>query len=88
MQSKNQSKHLTSKLPLSRVFIPFAFEAAARRPGRETDERRLLRDSANTRRQQRGSLKGEGYSMVRRLLYHTIQNNTSRHIPSLKNPPL
>ncbi|WP_218015667.1 hypothetical protein [Candidatus Regiella insecticola] len=29
--------------------------------GGETDERRQLRDSANTRSQQRGGFKGEGY---------------------------
>ncbi|WP_339056480.1 hypothetical protein [Candidatus Regiella endosymbiont of Tuberolachnus salignus] len=41
----------------------------------------ILRDSANTRSQQHGSFKSEGYSVVRRLLYHTIQNNTSRQFP-------
>ncbi|WP_176487445.1 phosphomannomutase CpsG [Candidatus Regiella insecticola] len=41
-------------------FKPFVFEVAARRPGCETDERRQLRDSANTRSQQRGDFKGEG----------------------------
>ncbi|WP_339057988.1 TrbI/VirB10 family protein [Candidatus Regiella endosymbiont of Tuberolachnus salignus] len=41
--------------------IPTALEVAARRPGGETDERRQLRDSANTRSQQRGGFKDEGY---------------------------
>jgi len=41
--------------------IPTALEVAARRPGSETDERRQLRDSANTRSQQRGGFKGEEY---------------------------
>ncbi|WP_339057872.1 transcriptional regulator [Candidatus Regiella endosymbiont of Tuberolachnus salignus] len=44
--------------------IPFAFEVAARRPGRPTDERRQLRDSASTRSQQRGGFKGEGYNLT------------------------
>ncbi|WP_339057608.1 hypothetical protein [Candidatus Regiella endosymbiont of Tuberolachnus salignus] len=41
--------------------IPTVLEVAARRPEGETDERRQLRDSANTRSQQRGGFKGEGY---------------------------
>ncbi|WP_339058338.1 bifunctional biotin--[acetyl-CoA-carboxylase] ligase/biotin operon repressor BirA [Candidatus Regiella endosymbiont of Tuberolachnus salignus] len=44
-----------------RSYIPTALEVAARRPGCETDERRQLRDSANTCSQQRGGFKGEGY---------------------------
>ncbi|WP_339056825.1 hypothetical protein [Candidatus Regiella endosymbiont of Tuberolachnus salignus] len=36
------------------------------RPGRPTDERRQLRDSASTRRQQSRNLKGEGYKHVTR----------------------
>ncbi len=43
-------------------YIPTVLQVAARRPGRETDERRQLRDSANARSQQRGSFEGEGYS--------------------------
>ncbi|EFL91750.1 arsenate reductase [Candidatus Regiella insecticola LSR1] len=44
--------------------IPTVLEVAAKRPGGETDERRQLRDSANTRSQQRGGFKGEGYKML------------------------
>ncbi len=44
--------------------IPTALEVAARRPECETDERRQLRDSANTRSQQRSGFKGEGYKVV------------------------
>ncbi|WP_339058113.1 hypothetical protein [Candidatus Regiella endosymbiont of Tuberolachnus salignus] len=42
--------------------IPTVLQVAARRPGRPTDERRhnyVIR--ANTRSQQRGGFKGEGY---------------------------
>ncbi|WP_039907306.1 bifunctional riboflavin kinase/FAD synthetase [Candidatus Regiella insecticola] len=42
--------------------IPTVLQVAASRPGRETDERRQLRDSANVRSQQRGSFEGEGYT--------------------------
>ncbi|WP_339057147.1 flagellar assembly protein FliH [Candidatus Regiella endosymbiont of Tuberolachnus salignus] len=41
--------------------IPTAVEVAARRPGRETDERRQRGDSATARSQQGGRFKGEGY---------------------------
>ncbi|GFN45465.1 hypothetical protein [Candidatus Regiella insecticola] len=41
--------------------IPNELRVTARRPGRPTDERRQLRDSASTRRQQSRNSKGEGY---------------------------
>ncbi|GFN46344.1 ribonuclease E [Candidatus Regiella insecticola] len=47
--------------PSGMLFIPTALEVAARRPGCESDERRLLPDETNTCSQQRGGFKGEGY---------------------------
>ncbi|WP_176487230.1 AAA family ATPase [Candidatus Regiella insecticola] len=66
--------------------IPFAFPVAARRQGCETDERRQLRDSANTRSQQRGSLKGEGYTerLVPRVTYE-MEKSIIRTIAQGKN---
>ncbi|MCX2956806.1 MAG: multifunctional CCA tRNA nucleotidyl transferase/2'3'-cyclic phosphodiesterase/2'nucleotidase/phosphatase, partial [Candidatus Regiella insecticola] len=43
------------------IDIPFAFEAAARRPGGPMSVD-ILPDEASTRRQQGGGFKGEGYN--------------------------
>ncbi|WP_339056944.1 hypothetical protein [Candidatus Regiella endosymbiont of Tuberolachnus salignus] len=47
---------------MARKNIPTALEVTFGCQGVRPDERRLLRDSANTRSQQRGSFKGEGYT--------------------------
>ncbi|EGY28184.1 Mismatch repair ATPase (MutS family) [Candidatus Regiella insecticola 5.15] len=72
-------RHAFQQLPeihaLLKSNIPTVLEVAARRPGGETDERRQLRDSANTRSQQRGGFKDEGYKTthIQNLLSHIGQ---------------
>ncbi|GFN45208.1 hypothetical protein [Candidatus Regiella insecticola] len=46
------------------LFVPFVFEVAFGCQGVRPMSVDILRDSANTRRQQRGSFKGGGYSTV------------------------
>ncbi|WP_071985191.1 hypothetical protein [Candidatus Regiella insecticola] len=49
--------------PLKSAYIPFAFQVAFGCQGGDRPMSvDILRDSANTRSQQRGGLKGEGYS--------------------------
>ncbi|WP_176488533.1 hypothetical protein [Candidatus Regiella insecticola] len=55
------SKIRRKLLPNAGWDIPNEFRVTVRRQGRSTDERRQLRDSASTRRQQSRNLKGEGY---------------------------
>ncbi len=57
-----EQKKLIGRDQLTKANIPTVLEVAARRPEGGTDERRQLPDEANTRSQQRGGFKGEGYN--------------------------
>jgi len=63
--------------------IPTALEVAAKRPGRPTDERRQLRDSANIRSQQRGDFKSEGYITTIQGVPIVYLNHLNQHLSKL-----